>query len=44
MIREPLSPGPARRRSFLNWLLGTSAAGLLVPALYPVVRFLIPKA
>jgi len=42
VIGEPLSPGPAKRRSFLNWFLGTSAATLLVSALYPVVRFLIP--
>lgn len=42
MIGEPLSPGAAKRRSLLNWFLGTSAAALLVSALYPVVRFLIP--
>lgn len=42
MIGEPLSPGAAKRRSLLNWFLGTSAAALLVSALYPVARFLIP--
>ena len=42
MIGEPLSPNAAKRRSLLNWFLGTSAAALLVSALYPVVRFLIP--
>ena len=42
MIGEPLSPDAAKRRSLLNCFLGTSAAALLVSALYPVVRFLIP--
>jgi hypothetical protein len=37
MIGEPLSPGSARRRSFLNGFLGTRAATLLVSGLYPVV-------
>ncbi len=30
------------RRGFVNWLLGTSAGGLLLAALYPVTRYLIP--
>ena len=30
------------RRSFVNWLLGTSAGGFFVAMLYPVVRYLIP--
>lgn len=42
MIGEPLSPDAAKRGSLLNWFLGTSAAALLVSALYPAVRFLIP--
>ncbi len=34
---------PARRR-FINWLLGTSAGGLILAVLYPVVRYVIPPA
>lgn len=30
------------RRRFINWLLGTSAGGLLASALYPVARYLVP--
>ena len=30
------------RRGFIGWLLGTSFAGLMASALYPVVRFLSP--
>ncbi len=30
------------RRSFVNWLLGTSAGGFFVAMLYPVMRYLIP--
>ena len=33
--------GPSRR-TFLDWLLGTSAGALAVSVLYPVVRYLIP--
>ena len=33
--------GSSRRR-FLDWLLGTSAAGLALAILYPVARYLIP--
>jgi Rieske Fe-S protein len=32
------------RRGFLNWILGTSAGGLLLAVLYPVSRYLIPPA
>lgn len=35
------SRGPSRR-TFLDWLLGTSAGALAVSVLYPVVRYLIP--
>ncbi len=30
------------RRSFVNWLLGTSAGSFAVAMLYPVARYLIP--
>jgi len=30
------------RRKFVDWLLGSSAAGFLASVLYPVVRYLIP--
>jgi cytochrome b6-f complex iron-sulfur subunit len=30
------------RRSFVNWLLGTSAAGYVVAVIYPITRYLIP--
>ncbi|MHB8872446.1 MAG: QcrA and Rieske domain-containing protein [Myxococcaceae bacterium] len=30
------------RRAVLNWLLGTSLAGTLAAALYPILRFVIP--
>ena len=30
------------RRSFINWLLGTSAGAFLISVLYPVSRYLIP--
>jgi Rieske Fe-S protein len=36
-----MEPGPSRR-SFVNWLLGTSAGAFLVAALYPVTRYLVP--
>ena len=32
------------RRNFLNWLLGTSAGGLLLAVLYPVIRYVVPPA
>ena len=34
--------GPASRRGFVNWLLGTSAAAFVVSVLYPVSRYLVP--
>jgi Rieske Fe-S protein len=33
---------PVKRRSVLNWFLGTSLVGLLASVLYPVTRYLIP--
>jgi Rieske Fe-S protein len=30
------------RRTFLDWLLGTSVGGLAVAVLYPVARYLVP--
>lgn len=30
------------RRRFVNWLLGTSAGGLLAAVIYPVTRYLLP--
>ncbi|HXF95038.1 MAG TPA: Rieske 2Fe-2S domain-containing protein [Gemmatimonadales bacterium] len=42
---SPAAPGhsaPPARRRFLDWLLATSAGGLVVAVLYPVVRYLIP--
>lgn len=33
--------GPSRR-TFLDWILGTSAGAVAVSVLYPVVRYLIP--
>lgn len=32
----------ASRRSFVNWLLGTSAGGFFVSVLYPIARYLVP--
>ena len=40
-LRPEVSPP---RRRFLNWVLGTSAGGLLASVFYPVVRYLIPPA
>ncbi len=37
----PASPGISRK-SFVNWLLGTSLGATLAAALYPVFRFVIP--
>jgi Rieske Fe-S protein len=34
--------GGAKRRTFVNWLLGTSAAGLFSSIVYPVARFISP--
>jgi Rieske Fe-S protein len=30
------------RRKFVNWILGTSAGGLIVSVFYPVSRYIIP--
>lgn len=32
------------RRTFLNWLLGTTAAALAAAVVYPVIRYIIPPA
>jgi Rieske Fe-S protein len=32
------------RRKFLDWLLGTSAAGLFLAIAYPVIRYVVPPA
>jgi len=32
----------ATRRSFVNWLLGTSAGGFVVAVVYPIARYLVP--
>ena len=41
---EPDAPhgGGRNRRSFINWLLGSSFGALCVAVLYPVARFLSP--
>jgi len=36
------SPNPVKRRSFLNWILGTTVGAFLASILYPVSRYLIP--
>jgi cytochrome b6-f complex iron-sulfur subunit len=47
-MNDPTDPGHApisgkpKRRSFLNWLLGTGAGALSASILYPVTRYLIP--
>lgn len=38
-LRAPHSPA---RRSFLDWLLGTSAVATLGAIIYPIVRFMSP--
>lgn len=40
-MESTLEPGPSRR-SFIDWLLGTSAAAFLASVLYPVSRYLVP--
>jgi Rieske Fe-S protein len=40
-VESTLEPGPSRR-SFIDWLLGTSAAAFIVSVLYPVSRYLVP--
>lgn len=36
LVREPA------RRSFVNWLLGTTAGAFLLSVLYPVAKYLVP--
>ncbi len=36
------SSSPNTRRRFVNWLLGTSAGGLVAAVIYPVTRYLLP--
>jgi Rieske Fe-S protein len=38
----PASLPDSGRRSVINWLLGTWAAGVLGAILYPVVRYIVP--
>ena len=38
------NPPPLKRRTFLNYLLGTTLGGTLSAIIYPVVQFLIPPA
>jgi len=33
---------PTSRRKFVNWLLGTSAAGYAAAVIYPITRYIIP--
>ena len=40
-MEAAMEPGPTRR-SFVNWLLGTSAGAFLASVLYPVARYLVP--
>jgi cytochrome b6-f complex iron-sulfur subunit len=40
-VESTLEPGPSRR-SFINWLLGTSAGAFIVSVFYPVSRYLVP--
>jgi cytochrome b6-f complex iron-sulfur subunit len=40
-VESTLEPGPSRR-SFIDWLLGTSAAAFIASVLYPVSRYLVP--
>lgn len=35
-------PTGTNRRGFVNWLLGTSAAGVLLSILYPIGRYIVP--
>lgn len=37
-------PQKTDRRTFLDWLLGTSAAGLFLAIAYPVIRYVVPPA
>lgn len=35
-------PAKVTRKSFVDWMLGTSAGGFLVAVVYPMVRYIIP--
>jgi Rieske Fe-S protein len=39
---DAVAPSSVSRRRFLDWLIGTSAGGLLLAVLYPVSRYFIP--
>ena len=41
---DAVAPSSSSRRRFLDWLIGTSAGGLLLAVLYPVSRYFIPPA
>ena len=41
MAGDPTAMNSTRRK-FVNWLLGTSAAGYLAAVVYPIGRYLIP--
>ncbi len=45
-MEPPATPpaGGRNRRSFINWLLGTSFGALLGAVVYPVARFMSPPA
>lgn len=40
-VPQRSAPDPGRR-SLLNWLLGTWAAGVLASVIFPVIRYLVP--
>lgn len=39
---RPPEAGVVSRKSFVDWLLGTSLGGLAVAVLYPVTRYIVP--
>ena len=41
---DAVAPSSFSRMRFLDWLIGTSAGGLLLAVLYPVSRYFIPPA
>jgi len=40
-VEATMEPG-STRRSFVNWLLGTSAGAFVASLLYPMARYLVP--
>ena len=42
-MEAAMEPGPTRR-SFVNWLMGTSAGAFIASVLYPVARYLVPPS